>query len=208
MGLFQKKVLPIVAPKYSLGHQDTVLIVGLGNIGTRYDNTRHNTGFSVLDLFTTQESFNPWVEKKELQSYLCAKVIDGKRVILCKPTTMMNLSGTAVQKVSAFYKVPHNSICVIYDELDLTLGTLRTGAGGQSAGHNGIGSLLEHLNNSFWRIRVGIGPKQPSQIDTADFVLQKYSKSEQGKLHDAKKEAVSLLNEWLSGQASAETRKV
>lgn len=208
MGLFQKKIVPIVTPKYQLGHQDTVLVVGLGNTGKEYEKTRHNAGFLCVDEFAMQEEFNPWVEKSDLKSLLCAKIVDGKKVILCKPTTMMNLSGDAVQAVQKFYKISSKHTCVIYDELDIELGTVRTQDTGGSAGHNGIKSLLDHIEGTFWRIRVGIGPKMPEQMDTADFVLQNFSKDQLKTLIPVKKEALALLNEWLAGNAKADTRKV
>jgi PTH1 family peptidyl-tRNA hydrolase len=208
MGLFQKKVLPITVPKYSIGNQETKLIVGLGNIGKEYLLTRHNIGFLCVDDFAAREEFNPWVEKKDLKAILCAKIMDGKKVILCKPTTMMNLSGEAILAVQNFYKIDDASTCIMYDELDLTLGIIRTGQGGSSAGHNGIKSLINHTENKGWRLRIGIGPKNPEQMDTADFVLQKFTKEQQEKLLKIKKEAMNLLNDWLSGQAKADTRKV
>ena len=208
MGLFEKKILPITVPQYTLGHQETKLIVGLGNTGKEYTLTRHNIGFLCIDDYALHEQFNPWVEKKDLKAILCAKIIDGKKVILCKPNTMMNLSGEAIQAVQNFYKIGDESTCIVYDELDLDLGTIRTGQGGSSAGHNGIKSLISHTENKGWRVRAGIGPKLPEQMDTADFVLQKFSKDQQAKLLKIKKEAINLLNDWLSGQAKADTRKV
>jgi len=208
MGLFQKKILPITVPQYSIGNQETKLIVGLGNTGKEYQTTRHNTGFLCIDDFAIREEFNPWVEKKDLKAILCAKIMDGKKVILCKPTTMMNLSGKAIQAVQNFYKIDDASTCIVYDELDLDLGTIRTGQGGSSAGHNGIKSLINHTENKAWRIRIGIGPKTPEQMDTADFVLQKFKKDQLEKLPKIKKEAINLLSDWLAGSATADTRKV
>ena len=208
MGLFQKKLLPIVSPQYQLGHQDTLLVVGLGNIGKEYDTTRHNIGFALVEQFAKNEEFNPWVEKKDLKSILCAKIVNGKKVILCKPATMMNLSGEAVQAVQRFYKIAPSNTCVIYDELDLDMGTIRTQTKGTSAGHNGINSILEHIENAFWRIRIGIGPKNPAQMDTANFVLQNFSKDQQTQLTAIKNETINLLGEWLSNQASPDTRKI
>ena len=80
MALFQKKTVPISIPMYTLGHQETKLIVGLGNIGKKYDGSRHNFGFAVIDTFATDQAFNVWIEKKDLQAIMCAKIIDGKKV--------------------------------------------------------------------------------------------------------------------------------
>lgn len=208
MGLFQKKILPITTPQYSLGHQETKLIIGLGNPGKEYDLTRHNMGFMCIDDFAKSEEFNPWVEKSDLKSILCAKLIDGKKVILCKPTTFMNLSGEAMHAVCAYYKIHSQDVCIVYDELALDYGSIRTTKGGSDAGHNGIKSLKEHNADDFWRIRVGIGPKQPEQMDTADYVLQKFTKDQQSQLPSIKKEVINLLNDWLTGQATPDTRKV
>ncbi len=208
MALFQKKIIPISIPQYNIGSQKTKLIVGLGNIGPEYENTRHNLGFAALDDFAATEEFNGWIEKKDLKSILCAKIINGEKIILCKPTTYMNLSGEAIQAVQHFYKIKPNDICVIYDELDLSLGTIRTTLGGQTAGHNGLKSLKQHINDKFWRIRLGIGPKLPTQIDAADFVLARFSKDQQAKLPELYRETRNLLSEWLSGQAKPETRRL
>lgn len=197
-----------MAQKYQLGHQDTLLIVGLGNVGKQYEKTRHNAGFMCIDEFAKSEEFNPWVEKADLKSILCAKIIDGKKVILCKPTTMMNLSGEAVQAVQRFYKISASGTCVVYDELDIELGAVRSQARGSSAGHNGINSMLEHVENTFWRIRIGIGPKIPAQMDSADFVLQNFSDDQQNKLEAVKKEVLGVIGEWLAGSAKPDTRKV
>ena len=208
MGLFQKKILPIASPVYSLGHQETLLIVGLGNIGSGYESTRHNMGFTCVDTFAAREEFNPWVEKKDLKSILCAKLINGKKIIVCKPTTFMNASGEALQLVTSFYKIDPLKVCVVYDELDLNFGTLKTVRGGSDAGHNGIKSLKKHMKDDFWRIRIGIGPKKPQQMDTADFVLQKFSEYEEVHIPVITQEATNLIHDWLSGNAKAETRTV
>jgi peptidyl-tRNA hydrolase, PTH1 family len=208
MGLFQKKVLPIVAPIYSLGHQEVRLVVGLGNIGKEFAYTRHNAGFMALDYLAEREQFNGWVEKKDLKSVLCAKLIDGQKVILCKPTTMMNLSGQAVQAVQKFYKISEANTCVVYDEIDLEYGVIRTGAGGQSAGHNGVKSLIAHSDNGFWRIRVGIGPKSHAQMDSSDHVLQNFSTDQSKTLPKILSETSLLIQEWLTNQSKPDTRKI
>jgi peptidyl-tRNA hydrolase, PTH1 family len=210
MGLFQKKIVPIVTPQYSLGHQEIVLVVGLGNPGDEYTHTRHNAGFMMLDQFALNDQFSPWIEKKDLKSILCAKIIGGKKVILCKPTTYMNHSGEAVQLVQNFYKINDGATAIVYDELDLTLGTIRTARGGSSAGHNGIKSLIAHTQNESWRIRVGIGPKLPDQMDTADFVLQNFSVSEQKTIALIQAEVSVFIHEFLASphDVTAHTRHI
>jgi PTH1 family peptidyl-tRNA hydrolase len=208
MALFQKKTVPISIPMYTLGHQETKLIVGLGNIGKKYDGSRHNFGFAVIDTFATDQAFNVWIEKKDLQAIMCAKIIDGKKVILAKPTTFMNESGRAVRAIMNFYKLRPEDICIVYDELALPLGTLRTARSGSDAGNNGIKSVKTHIPDDFWRIRLGIGPKLPEQMDTADFVLQKFSNPQAAKAAPVRIEAINLLHEWLAGETQAQTRKI
>lgn len=208
MALFQKKTVPISIPMYTLGHQETKLIVGLGNIGKKYDGSRHNFGFAVIDTFATDQAFNVWIEKKDLQAIMCAKIIDGKKVILAKPTTFMNESGRAVRAIMNFYKLRPEDICIVYDELALPLGTLRTARSGSDAGNNGIKSVKTHIPDDFWRIRLGIGPKLPEQMDTADFVLQSFKKTELHLVGAVKNEAINLVDEWLSGHSQPQTRKL
>ncbi|MCA9347629.1 aminoacyl-tRNA hydrolase [Candidatus Saccharibacteria bacterium] len=208
MGLFEKKIIPLAVPNYTLGHQETVLIVGLGNIGAKYTKTRHNMGFLNVDDFALREEFNPWVEKKDLKCILCARIIGDKKVILCKPTTMMNMSGEAIQAVQKFYRITDKDTCVVYDELDLPFGSIRTGSGGKAAGHNGVKSLISTTENGFWRIRVGIGPKNPPEIDSADFVLQNFKKGELEMLTKLEKEISLLLHDWISGNSKSSTTKL
>lgn len=210
MGLFQKKEIPITTKLYSIGAQETILVVGLGNVGAKYDQTRHNFGFLAIDDFAATNAFNPWIDKKDLKAILCAQIIHGKKVILCKPTTFMNLSGEAVQLVQHFYKISGGKTVVVYDELDLPLGSIRTGQGGTAAGHNGIKSLISHSDNTFWRIRLGVGPKEPAEIDSADFVLQKFSTMQSESIKLVINETASLLNDYFTGtgKPNPETRKV
>lgn len=208
MALFQKKILPISTPRYTLGTSETFLVIGLGNIGDEYIGSRHNAGFHCVDDFALREGFSAWVEKKDLKSYLCAKMINGKKIILCKPTTYMNNSGEAIALTQKYYKIPDEHTCIVYDEIDLSLGTIRTGSGGSSAGHNGIKSLIKHTANSSWRIRIGIGPKNPPQIDTADFVLGLFKADEMDLLKLISQETSSIVMDWLSGNKKAETRLV
>src|SRR5437762_2970206 len=107
MGLFTKKVVPVTAPLYTMGDQQAVLVVGLGNPGKKYDGTRHNLGFTCVDEFAVVNDFPKWVIKKTLQCRLTQTSLGDSRVIVAKPTTFMNLSGQAVKRVQQFYKVPN-----------------------------------------------------------------------------------------------------
>ncbi len=208
MSLFQKK--PDVEnskPIYTLGLQKHVLVVGLGNVGKEYDDTRHNVGFACINALADSQGIDGWANKKDLKSEIATGNVGNTRVILCKPTTMMNLSGTAVQSVAHFYKIQPSQIVVVHDELDIDFGQIRTRTGGSDAGHNGIKSLIEHMGEDFGRVRVGVGPKKPAQIDSADFVLGKFSADEQTQIKNLLQESTAILTEFIHSQIiSAETR--
>lgn len=192
---------------YTVGQSKTVVIVGLGNKGKQYDETRHNLGFFCLDAFAGKLEFDKWIEKKDLKSLVTSKTLGGGRVILVKPTTFMNNSGEAVAALTSFYKIPPQEILVVHDELDLPFGQIRTRRGGSGAGHNGILSVIQHIGEDFGRVRVGIDYPRPSGMEGADFVLGKFGKDEQVHLDSLKNEVVSILTEFVySGEINSETR--
>lgn len=207
MGLFDRKKTSYheSQPLYTLGNSQTLLVVGLGNVGKEYMQTRHNVGFMTVDRYRVSHEFTDWIEKKDLSCYMATGDVGSTRVILIKPTTMMNLSGEAVQKVMHFYKLQSADALVIYDELDINFGTIRTRNGGSSGGHNGIKSLLQHLDDSFGRIRIGIGPKTPSRIATADFVLQNFNDEQQQALPKIIREACAMIDERTVGPLADRT---
>lgn len=202
MGLFYRREQPQtdVAYRVSIGDERTKLIVGLGNPGSKYDHTRHNVGFLCLDTFAAAEN-GSWTEKKTLKSLICDLRIGRSRIVLCKPQTYMNNSGEAVQAVQSFFKIPNSSTIAVYDELDIAFGQIRTRTGGSAGGHNGVKSLIQHIGEDFGRVRVGIGPKTPAQIDSADFVLQKFNQEEQDNLKSLTTEVSSLINEYIFGES-------
>lgn len=209
MALFQRR--PQVSDPINfvtIGLNKTVLIVGLGNPGAEYDGTRHNIGFACLDEFVEKNSdMEPWLAKKDMKCHLSSGRLGETRVIAIKPMTFMNLSGEAVRAVGDFYKVHPNQTIVAHDELDIPFGQIRMRMGGSSAGHNGIKSLIQHIGEDFGRVRIGVGPKQPEQMDSADFVLQKFSKDQQAEIPALKREANAILTEYIfSNQFPVETR--
>lgn len=187
---------------YSMGLNKTLLIVGLGNPGAEYDLTRHNAGFMAVDAFVdATPELGGWMDKKDLKCHLSSGQLGQTRVIAIKPTTFMNLSGEAVQATAAFYKIHPDNIVVIHDELDVMFGHIRMRQGGGSAGHNGVKSVTQHLGENYGRVRIGIGPKTPEQIESADFVLQKFSANEQAELGNMTREVSSILSEYVYGGA-------
>ncbi len=210
MALFQKKPDPgKVMSLYTIGLNKTVLIIGLGNPGKEFEGTRHNIGFAVLDHFAQKNDFPAWIVKKDLKCKISSANLGENRVILCKPTTFMNLSGEAAQALQHFYRVYNQNTLAIYDELAIPFGQLRTRLSGSDAGHNGVKSLIAHLGEDFGRLRVGIGSEIAQKAEASDFVLSKFSKEEQEILPKILQEANALITEYIfSGELPHDTRTV
>lgn len=210
MGLFVKKehALPLV-PLYSVGQNQTILVVGLGNMGAEYEGTRHNLGFYCVDQFAKLNDFGTWQLKKDLQCHLTSHNLGQSRVILVKPTTYMNLSGESVHAVQHFYKIAASQTVIVHDELDIPFGQIRIRQGGGSAGNNGLKSILQHGGEQTWRLRLGIHTNLADQADSADFVLGKFSRAEQAELPKLAREVNAILTEYIfGGHLRAETRTV
>ena len=193
------------------------LIVGLGNPGVKYEKTRHNIGFMVLERFL--KNFEPvrdtaWIDDKKFKSDM-AEIIwqprHGKeeKVILVKPKTYMNNSGLAVSLISQYFRILISDIWIIHDDIDLPLGSMKIRFGGASAGHHGVESIMEKLGtDKFWRFRLGIGDNsskfnpsttlrakvQSSKLrDVDDFVLGKFSGHERGKVRELIKRGAKAI---------------
>lgn len=152
------------------------LVVGLGNPGKEYENTRHNIGFMVLDHFLGNVSY-----KEKNNALLFEKTINGEKVIFLKPLTYMNESGNAVRYFMDYYKIDIENLLIIYDDMDFEVGTLKLKSSGSSGGHNGIKSIINHINtDKFNRLRVGISR---SVYDKVNYVLGKFSKEDLEKLN-------------------------
>jgi PTH1 family peptidyl-tRNA hydrolase len=163
------------------------LIVGLGNPGREYAETRHNVGFMILDRLASQDRAD-WRLEKRWQ----AELARAGGSWLCKPQTFMNLSGQAVAKAASFYKIPVDSILIVLDDFALPLGKLRFRTGGSAGGHNGLQSVIDHLGTSAVpRLRVGIGGTQPGQA--VDHVLGRFSREEHDVLEAALDRAVAAV---------------
>ncbi|MFH1712291.1 MAG: aminoacyl-tRNA hydrolase [Patescibacteria group bacterium] len=155
----------------------TKLIVGLGNPGDKYLNTRHNAGFMVLDSIA-RELDATLKDDAGLHAEVCELNLDGEKIILAKPTTFMNRSGEAISAIARKYKIAQSDIWVVFDDTSLPFATLRVRLEGSSGGHNGAKSIIEALGaEDFIRFRVGVN-EAPEQIDLEDWVLSKFSKQE------------------------------
>ena len=170
------------------------LIVGLGNPGKKYENTRHNMGFMAVDLLSDQAQID--VDKEVFHGLMGRGKIYNEDVILFKPTTFMNLSGTAVQEVVHYFKIALEDIVVIYDDMALNPGVIRLRKEGSSGGHKGMQNIIDCLSTEqIKRIRIGIG--EPGEWDNIDFVLSKPLKDEMPLIEEAIANAVRAVKEML-----------
>lgn len=160
------------------------IIVGLGNPGKEYETTRHNAGFSSIDVIAEKNNIN--VTENDHKALIGKGYIDGQKVMLVKPQTYMNNSGEAVREITDYYKVDVTSeLIIIYDDISLDVGMLRIRDKGSAGGHNGIKSIISHLGTQeFLRVKVGVGEKLP-QMDLADYVLGHFSAEDKDKMKDA-----------------------
>lgn len=175
------------------------LIVGLGNPGKNYEFTRHNAGFLTLDHIASE--LDTEINNLKNNALVADVVINNHRCLLVKPQTFMNNSGTAVRDIAKFYKIPPEKIIVIFDDISLPCGKLRIRRKGTDGGHNGIKSIIYHLNSDqFPRIKIGVGAKPNPEYDLADWVLSKFGKDDTEQLKAAITKATEVLPFILDGE--------
>lgn len=184
MSLFSRNKAPSGPPEY--------LIVGLGNPGKKYELTRHNAGFLFADLLADENSTK--ISKIQFKSVTATVELGGHRCLLMKPQTFMNNSGEAVKQAATFYKIPPEKIIVVFDDISLPCGKLRIRRKGSAGGHNGIKSIIYHLNSdNFPRVKLGVGEKPHPDYELADWVLSNFKKDEITKLREAADNACSAV---------------
>ena len=153
------------------------IVVGLGNIGKQYELTRHNAGFLAIDYIA--EKYGAKIDRVKFHSTVGEANIGGARVLLMKPTTLMNNSGIAVSEAATFYKIPPERVLVLHDEISFDPGIIRIRRKGSAGGHNGLKSIIERLpGDNFPRIKIGVGKKPNPEYDLADWVLGKMPESD------------------------------
>lgn len=182
------------------------LLVGLGNFGEKYEKTRHNLGFMVVENFL--KNFEPvkktlWQNEEKFKSDIAQIEWQKKhggleKIILIKPKTYMNNSGMAVRLIVDFFKISTSDIWIMHDDIDLPLGNMKIRFGGSAAGHHGIESIMGAIGtDKFWRFRLGTGIHNPNskiiKKDVDDFVLGKFSRGERGKIKEVVKRAVKAI---------------
>ncbi|MDR0773862.1 MAG: aminoacyl-tRNA hydrolase [Rickettsia sp.] len=153
-----------------------IVVVGLGNIGKEYQNTRHNVGFTAVEHLSEYYKFS-WNTKAKFHVELAQGIIGGHKLLLAKPLTYMNLSGKAVQAICSYYNVKSQNIFVVHDDIDLENGRIKYKLAGGSGGHNGLKSLDQCIGNDYHRIRIGVG-RPAAYDDVSDYVLASFSKEE------------------------------
>ena len=175
------------------------IIAGLGNPTLQYEGTRHNAGFDVID--TLAGKYNISVDGRKNRALIGKGIIEGKKVILAKPQTYMNLSGESLGGLVDYYKVDEESeFLVVYDDISLDVGQLRIRKKGSAGGHNGMKNIISHLGTEvFPRIKVGVGEK-PKNYDLADYVLSRFSKEERAIMEEGYQKAVEAVEMILRGE--------
>ncbi|MBE7031235.1 MAG: aminoacyl-tRNA hydrolase [Ruminococcaceae bacterium] len=153
------------------------IIVGLGNPEKKYDGTRHNIGFTAIELLASRHGIS--LKKSKHKALFGDGMIEGQKVLLVQPQTYMNLSGEAVRELCAFYKVPTEQVVVLFDDISLPLGKIRVRPKGSDGGHNGIKSIIYQLgSDAFPRVKIGVSAPPHADYDLADYVLGKFSPDE------------------------------
>lgn len=169
------------------------LIVGLGNPGRKYNKTRHNIGFHILDEYISNKKWT-----KKFNSLCFEKLIDNNKVIFLKPQTFMNLSGNAVKLVVDYYKINLDNILVIHDDLDLEFGKIKLKYDSNSGGHNGVESIIKNLGSKkFNRLKIGINTQY--NIDAANFVLSNFTREEFKTINNELTNYFEIINEFIRG---------
>lgn len=171
------------------------MIVGLGNIGSKYAQTRHNVGFMIVD--EVADRLNADFQTSKFEAEVATAFVNGEKVMLVKPSTYMNESGRAVGPLMSYYNVTPQDLLVVHDDLDLPLGKVRLKQKGSAGGHNGIKSIIAHVGDQqFKRVKVGID--HPQKMSVVDYVLGKFTPAQSGALNDAKLTAEAAIDAWLT----------
>ncbi|MEG1568475.1 MAG: aminoacyl-tRNA hydrolase [Oscillospiraceae bacterium] len=175
------------------------IIVGLGNPGKKYEGTRHNIGFCAIDYCA--EKWNVKINKVKFDALYGTGTIGGKKLLLLKPQTFMNLSGEAVHKASDFYKLTSAELIVLFDDISLSPGRIRIRRTGSAGGHNGIKSIIQHMGQDFMRVKIGVGEKPTPEFDLAEWVLSRFTTGESKEICARYDDIRAALELMIQGQS-------
>ncbi len=182
------------------------IIAGLGNPGAKYESTRHNSGFVFIDMLAAKYGFK--VNKIKFKAVTALVEINGHKCLILKPQTFMNESGQSIREAASFYKIPAENIIVVFDDISLDCGKLRIRRKGTDGGHNGIKSIIYHLNSdNFPRIKLGVGKKPHPDYDLADWVLSSFGSDEAKLMRQAAENAVGAVEMMVNGEIDAAMSK-
>ncbi len=186
-----------VSVEYAMEEIGMKVIVGLGNPGPQYAETRHNIGFLLVDLLAEVYKFQ---FRAKFQGLFSEGNVEGERLLLLKPQTFINLSGRSVREITNFYKIPGEDLLIVHDDMDLSLGKIRLRDQGSAGGHNGIKSILAELGTEkFWRLKLGVG-RPPREYDPARYVLSPFAEDETTQLDEVLGRAEKATNLWIKGE--------
>lgn len=175
------------------------MVVGLGNPGSKYDNTRHNIGFACIDYICDKTGVK--TDKAKFKALYGTWKYKDKKIIILKPQTYMNLSGEAIGAAARFYKIPPENVIIIYDDVSMAVGKMRIRLKGSAGGHNGIKSTIAHIGDAFPRIKMGVGEKPHPEYDLADWVLGKFTDSDKKALSEKFESAYRAVQLIIDGQS-------
>ncbi len=184
----------------------TYIVAGLGNVGKQYEKTRHNAGFLAIDYIA--EKCGVKIDRVKFHATVAEANIGGARVLLMKPTTLMNNSGVAIGEAAAFYKIPPERVIVLHDEISFDAGIIRIRRKGSAGGHNGLKSIIAHLpGEDFPRIKIGVGKKPSPEYDLANWVLSKLSESDLQAMSERFADISGAVEDIIKGNIDAAMNK-
>lgn len=184
----------------------TYIIAGLGNIGKQYEKTRHNAGFLAIDYIA--DKLGVKIDRVKFHSTVAEANISGARVLLMKPSTLMNNSGVAIGEAAAFYKIPPERVIVLVDEISFDAGVIRIRRKGSAGGHNGLKSIIAHLSSEeFPRIKIGVGKKPTPEYDLVDWVLGKFPEQDLKALESRYADIYAAVCDVVAGNIDAAMNK-
>ena len=184
----------------------TYIVAGLGNVGKQYEKTRHNAGFLAIDYIA--EKCGVKIDRVKFHATVAEANIGGARVLLMKPTTLMNNSGVAIGEAAAFYKIPPERVIVLHDEISFDAGIIRIRRKGSAGGHNGLKSIIAHLpGEDFPRIKIGVGKKPTPEYDLANWVLSKLPESELQAMSERFADISGAVEDIIKGNIDAAMNK-
>ncbi len=182
------------------------LVFALGNHEPRYNSTRHNVGFIVLD-YVTDNYGSTWSEKPKFKAHIAELSLHGEKIVLAKPTTYYNRVGESYHAITSFYDIQPSDVLVVHDDLALTLGTIRTRIGGSDGGSNGLKSLIAHGGEATARLRIGIATPLLERIDPSDYVLGRLTQHELDSLSQCRPRLAEIIDSFITNSLSITTHR-